>query len=94
MMAATKTPPRCIQDDELRYYTEDARRGVFYIRSLSDQEVLDAARDETSATHTAIGVHIDPNSWTNPSWVTAQAAQEAWERGIMDDDEFYRLTDD
>jgi hypothetical protein len=68
---STKTPPRVIQDTELRYHTEGSKRGVFYIRSLSDQEVLDAARDETSATHTAIGVHIDPNSWTNPSWVTA-----------------------
>jgi hypothetical protein len=71
---AMRTAPRVVQDQELRYYTEASKRGVFYLRSLPDRDVLDAARDETSAAHTAVGIHIDPNTWTNPSWVTAQEA--------------------
>jgi hypothetical protein len=88
-----KTPPICKQasDEEMRShgYTAGAIDGVLHIRGLDDDVLLAAARDDSGSQHQAIVAHMSRDgSWTNPNWVTAQCAEEAYERGLIDEQEF------
>ncbi len=87
-----KTPPRCRQldADEMRSrgYDAGAIDGVEYVRALDDEPLLSAARNDAGTAHAAIVVYMSRDgSWTNPSWVTAQCAEEAYERGLIDEQE-------
>lgn len=76
--------------DEFAYYTPAAKAGVLLIRSLSDEDVLEAARSDSSAAYQQIRSQMSEN--TNPSWITAQAAEEAYRRRLIDEIEFDYLS--
>jgi hypothetical protein len=88
----SKTAPTCKQStaDEMRArgYTEGAVAGIEHIRELDDARLLTAAREEASQEHAAIVTHLSADgTWTNPSWVTSQCAEEAYKRGLIDERE-------
>jgi hypothetical protein len=72
--------------DEFRHHTPGAKAGVLLLRSLSDDDVLAVARDGTSPQYAAVLAEMGPA--TNRSWITAQAAEVAYFRGLMDEIEF------
>lgn len=86
-----KTPPRITQDDEMPYHTPASRAGIRFIRSLDDDDVLTAARDPFSAQHAAVTVATGPGP-VSRAWVTSCCADEAYERGLIDETEYDRLS--
>jgi hypothetical protein len=76
--------------DEFRFHSPDAKAGILFIRALEDSDVLAAARDRDSLGYQVIADRMGPD--TNPFWITAQAAEEAYMRGLMDEIEFDYLT--
>jgi hypothetical protein len=87
-----KTPPlgkqATAEEMRNRGYTEGAVVGIEHIRALNDDVLLAGARNEGGAEHAAIVEHMSADgTWTNPSWVTGQCAEEAYERGLIDEQE-------
>lgn len=76
--------------DEFRSYTESAKRGVLLIRSMSDRDVLAGARDEQSAAFQRVMDDLGPN--TNPFWITAECATEAYRRRLINELELDLIT--
>lgn len=76
--------------DEFEYFAERAKHGVLYIRSLTDDEVLEAARDDYSTAFQMIQEWMGPV--TNRSWITFQCAEEAYLRDIMTPEEMDWIT--
>ncbi|TDC02673.1 hypothetical protein E1091_00280 [Micromonospora fluostatini] len=74
-----------------RHYSHGAIDGTLHIRSLGDEQVLAAARNQESDAHRAILKHLGTN--TNPSWITGRCAEEAYERGLIGEREFDYLFD-
>lgn len=75
--------------DEFRYYTPSSKAGVLFIRSLSNEAVLEAARDPQSSGYRSVVAYMERD--TNPSWITSQCAQVSYERGLLDEVEFDRI---
>lgn len=71
--------------DEYADHDAASRAGSLYIRSLTDDQVLEAARDDKSASWRQIRDWM--GSATNPSWITVRCAEEAWGRDLIDDQE-------
>jgi hypothetical protein len=71
--------------DEFRFHTPEAKRGILFIRSQHNETVLAAARDRHSGAYMTIARYMGPG--TNPYWITSQAAQEAYKRGLIDETE-------
>jgi hypothetical protein len=78
--------------DEFRYFTPSGKAGVLFVRSLSDEAVLEAARDSQSSGYRRVVAYMERD--TNPSWITSQCAQAAYERGLLDEVEFDRILGD
>jgi hypothetical protein len=78
-------------DDEFRCSTEEARRGILLIRSLTDNDVLAGARDSASKPHQHVFAILGPT--TNPHWITSQCAEEAYKRDLIDERELDYLMD-
>ena len=74
--------------DEIAYYSPSAKEGVLRIRSLSDANVLDAMSDTSPIFATLLRL-MGPN--TNHSWITAQAAMEAYERNLISTEEMDKI---
>lgn len=74
--------------DEFAYYTQSAKEGVLRLRSLSDQNLL-AAMDDSTPMFASIVALMGPD--TNHSWITYQAAREAYERSLIDEITLDRL---
>jgi hypothetical protein len=76
-------------DIERRSYTPGSLHGVVYARTMSDVDLLATARDAACAPQTdafrALLAAMGPA--TNPSWITARAAETAYERGLIDEQE-------
>jgi hypothetical protein len=92
-----KTAAVCQQMDaeamRSHHFTEGAIEGVLHIRGLDDEPLLAAARDEDGAEHAAVVAYMSRDgSWTNPSWVTSQCAEEAYDRGLLGEQEFDWIT--
>jgi hypothetical protein len=77
--------------DEFVGYSPEAKAGILHIRELSDETVLDAARDRNSDTFAQILEFMGPA--TNPYWITSQCATEAYMRGVMEATEMDRIVD-
>lgn len=76
--------------DEFQFHTKEAKDGVLFIRSLSDADVR-AAMNQGGTAFQAILSYMGPN--TNYSWITGQAAEEAYRRNLIDETELDRWMD-
>lgn len=80
--------------DEFAHFTPDAKAGVLHIRELPDDVVMTIARD---------GEHVSPQfrevyafmesltpdgAPTNAAWVTGTALDVAFDRGLIDGEQF------
>jgi hypothetical protein len=74
----------------LRGYTEESVRGVLFVRSLSDEDVVAAARDSGSSGYRQVRAFMERD--TNPYWITAECAEEAYLRGLLGEREFDAIT--
>lgn len=74
-----------------RGYTIGAINLIMFIRSLSDTSVLAAARRPACGTATRIAEQS--STYTNPNWISAACAKEAYDRGLIDERELDHLTD-
>lgn len=97
----TLPAPASAAYDEFRHYAPSAKAGVLHIRSLPDAIVLAAARDPQGAEHRQVFDWMEaqppdpgsrPGFGTNPSWVTAQCAEEAYNRDLIDEQELDWIT--
>lgn len=77
--------------DEFTSYTPEAKAGILFIRALSDEDVLAASRDQSSETHARIRSFMPPG--TNPWWISTVSATEAFDRNLIDYEEFDGLCD-
>jgi hypothetical protein len=68
--------------------TESHRK--FLQEQVGDEDILVVARDNTSRQFTFIHSYFGRD--TNPFWITSEAAQVAYERGLIDETEFDYLT--
>jgi hypothetical protein len=96
--AGTRTePPAFVREDILRqrhYMDNDrSRDALMYVLSLDDATLLAAADDGSEANGEICRRLSQDGAWTNPSWVTGACATEAYERGLIDEREFDRLSD-
>jgi hypothetical protein len=77
--------------DDFRYCTAEATVGIRLIRSLSDADVLAAARDTTSAAHTVVPAQMGPA--TSRSWIRSRAEKaKAYLRHLIDEVEMDYIT--
>jgi hypothetical protein len=78
--------------DEFAYCTPRTKSGILLIRSLNDQAVLSAARQDPyiePAQNSAFAqILIIMGPATNPAWIVSQAAQEAYQRHLLSEPEF------
>ena len=78
--------------DEFAYCTPGAKSGILLIRSLNDQAILSAARQDPYVEHdqnsafAQILTLMGPT--TNSGWIASQAAQEAYQRHLLSEQEF------
>lgn len=66
------------------------QRCFLLVRALDDEPLLEAARSMESGPYVVLRERMGPT--TNPSWITARCAEEAYERGIMEADEMGWIT--
>jgi hypothetical protein len=81
--------------DEFRFHSPDAKAGILFIRALEDEDVLAAAREQDPWQPTSLGFQVISDRLgpdTNPLWITGQAAEAAYMRGLIDETEFDYLT--
>ena len=71
--------------DEFQHYSAEAKAGVLFIRALADAGLREAM-DLGTAGFLKVSAFMGPE--TNPSWITGQAAEEAYMRGLIDEFEF------
>lgn len=91
-----KTPSKWPEpdSDEMReryHMQQPAIDGTLHIRGLDDEQVLTAARDSGSDSRLAILAHMGAD--TNPDWIRARCAEEAYRRGLIGEREFDYLCD-
>jgi hypothetical protein len=70
--------------DEFEYHTAGAKAGVLFIRSLSD-DVLRQAMDDGTPGFALVLNQMGPD--TNHFWITSEAIEEAYRRGLIDETE-------
>jgi hypothetical protein len=69
-------------------YNPVAIAGVLHVRQLDDHYLLAAARNENGPEHAAIVTFVSSDgSQVNASWVTGACAEEAYDRGLIDEQE-------
>lgn len=71
--------------DEFAYHTPEAKAGVLFIRALPDDELMQAM---DSGTNGHLKVRAFMGKDTNPNWITSQAAETAYFRGLITEKEF------
>jgi hypothetical protein len=76
--------------EEYASFDKFARAGSLYIRSLLDDELLEAARDNKSPAWHRISAWIGEG--VNPHWITDQCAEEAYGRGLINGQELDWIT--
>ena len=92
-MMAHEYPPvyRRTDHDEFWGCTPAAKAGILHIRSLPDEDVLAAARARDSDAFRTILAHLGGSLFdggaTNPYWVDARCAEEAYRRRLIDERE-------
>ena len=96
LVSGERTNARAVRHpDEFRHCTQKAVDGTVWIRSFSDAALLAVARSpqhqafrspELRATLDRLGPA------TNPAWARARAAEEAYNRGLIDEAELDALT--
>ena len=77
--------------DEFAYCTPEAKSGILAMRALPDQTVLAIARDTASPEFAEFADQMGPG--TNRSWITARAADTAYDRGLIDEIAYDALLD-
>jgi hypothetical protein len=77
--------PLSADEGEFRYYEPSAKAGILYIRSLSDETVLQAARDMKSGGFHQIVAYMERD--TNPYWIVGAATEDAYVRGLITETE-------
>lgn len=65
-----------------RCYTLSSIYGIKLIEALSDDVLLKVIEEDATPEFLAVSAQIGPN--TNPSWVTARAAETLYVRGTID----------
>lgn len=76
-----------VERAEYGYYDEPSKTAHLYMRSLTNEEVLEAARTYGSPAHQRIEAYIRAATGLvelNPSWVTHACAEIAYMRDVMD----------
>lgn len=68
--------------DEFAHCTPGAKSGILALRALPDETVLAIARDADSPEFAEFLDQMGPES--NKSWITARAADTAYDRGLID----------
>ena len=85
-----------LTDYESRNCTPDTQRAILIVREASDEALLSCARDEESVAFseliTELGGNLDKGGKTNPRWLANQAATEAYERELIDEQELDWIT--
>lgn len=79
-----------VEQDEFEGFDGFSRRNVLYIRSLPDEEVLEAARSSESLSWKRVAKRIGGS--VNPAWITSRCAEVAYMRGVMDAQEMDWIT--
>jgi hypothetical protein len=81
--------------DEFTGFTPDAKAGVLHVRELTDDVVMTIARDAEWETpeFRAVSVFMDSlkgegDRPTNPMWIIGTALDVAFERGLIDGEQF------
>jgi hypothetical protein len=69
--------------DEFAHCTPQTKSGILAMRALPDETVLAIARDNGSPEFAEFLAQI--GSDTNRSWITARAADTAYDRGLIDE---------
>jgi hypothetical protein len=77
-----------LTDYERKNCTESTQRLILAVREMGDEALLDMAR-EGETWHALRELYPS----VNPYWLTAQAATEAYERGVMEPEEMDRILD-
>lgn len=75
--------------DEFAHCTPETKSGILAMRALPDQTVLAIAHDTDSPEFAVFADQMGPG--TNPSWITARAADTAYDRGLVDEVAYDRL---
>ena len=92
----THTPPVVSLPDAAELardgYNAAAVEGLLYVRALSDEELLQIARDvfHDSPAYQTMQQVMGPD--TNPQWIVSTAAEHAYERGLIDEAELDWIT--
>lgn len=73
---------------EFPYHTDDAIIGIKAIHALSDADLWALAKNKAKAEQFRVGL----GKKTNPNWVTARIAGELYDRELIDEDTFDRMT--
>ncbi len=75
-----------------RGYTAGAIEGLMYVRALSDEELLQVARDvvRDSPAYMIMLQVMGPD--TNPQWIVSTCAEHAYERDLIDERELDWIT--
>lgn len=68
--------------DEFAHCTPETKSGILAMRALPDETVLAIARDADSPEFAVFLDQMGPG--TNRSWITARAADAAYDRGLID----------
>lgn len=77
--------------DEFQFHTPESKTGILFIRALEDDDVVAAAWDRDSVGYQVILNQLGED--TNLSWITARAAEVAYDRGLIDETEFNYLSE-
>lgn len=95
-------PPAFVTEGNLRNRAmmdnDKGRDSLMYIWSLDDETVLKGCR-EGKKRHREIvrrlggSIYDEPPGAVNPSWVTMQCANTAYDRGLIDERELDRIVD-
>lgn len=78
-------PAPALTEYERKYYTPGGQYGLLILRGMDDADLLDVARDSSSSAYAEVLALLGPS--TNRYWITATAAEVAYERGAMDERE-------
>lgn len=88
---------KIVLDERFNSFTPDAIEGTLYLERLKDAWLLEIARDAdgTGTQHRFAREFMNRiSAYTNPSWITAQAAVVAYRRGLIDGEEFAAINGD
>lgn len=77
--------------DEFAHCTPKTKSGILAMRALPDDTVLAIARDSDGPEFAEFADQMGPG--TNRSWITARAADTAYDRGLIDEVTYDSLLD-